>query len=58
MGLPPVNTLFELMENQLSANFHISFNTPHLFLQVHAKTAGLKSFLDKSKEKVGSLGGG
>jgi len=49
MGMPPVDAAYELIENYLDANFHVSLNTPNLFLTVHAKTEGLKAGFDKIK---------
>jgi len=51
MGLPPLDTFIDLMENYLEANFHFSFNTPHIFFTLHVKAPGIKAF----KDKVASL---
>jgi len=49
MGLPPVDALTSLIENELDANFHFSFNSPHIFFTFHAKASGLKPIIEKIK---------
>jgi len=47
MGIPPLDTFLDIVENYLDANVHVSINTPHIFAQIHVKVPGIKSAWEK-----------
>jgi len=50
MGIPLVDNLIDLLENYITANVHVSLNTPHIFATLHFKTSGIKDIWTKLQQ--------